>query len=238
MARRKGAAGVEDGRRQVVRQMVRILDRAYGGAAWDRGRTPPDVLDCLMRTILSQNTNDANRDRAYRHLRETFPSWEAVMTADAAAVKDAIRVAGLANQKGPCMQTFLQWLKAERGDLDLSFICDFPLGEAVRLLTRHKGVGIKTAYVTLAFACNRDVCAVDTHIHRILRRVGVIDVGCGREKAHLELATWIPKGKARFFHVNLLDFGKEVCTARKPCCDVCPISHVCAYYRTACRAGG
>lgn len=238
MGRRKGATGAQDGRRQVVRQMVRILDRAYGGAAWDRERTPPDALDCLMRTVLSQNTNDGNRDRAYRRLRETFPSWEAVMTAGTEAVKDAIRVAGLANQKGPCMQGFLRWLQAERGDLDLGFICGLPLEEAVRLLTRHKGVGIKTAYVVLAFACNKDVCAVDTHIHRILRRVGVVDAGCGREKAHLALAPLIPKGKARSFHVDLLDLGKEICKARKPCCDVCPISHLCAYYRTDCRAGG
>ncbi len=222
-----------DPRRRVVRQMVRALDRVFGGEEWDRTRKPPDPLDSLMRTILSQNTTDENRDRAYDRLRAQFPSWESVMRARPAAVKEAIRVAGLANQKGPAMQAFLRWLQSERGELCLDFIRDLPADEAVQMLTRHKGVGIKTAYIVLAFACNKDLCAVDTHVHRILRRVGIIDEKCGREKAHLELAPLIPEGKARSFHVNLIGFGKSICTARHPACETCPIARECRYYQIA-----
>lgn len=216
----------------VVRKMAKALDRKYGGSEWDRRRKRPDPLDALMRTILSQNTNDENRDRGYARLKERLPTWEAVLEADAREVKDAIRPAGLANQKGPNMQAFLRWLKEEQGVLSLDFIEGLPDDEAVALLTRHRGIGIKTAYILLAFAFDRDLCAVDTHVHRILKRVGVIDGSCGRERAHLELAPLIPKGEARAFHVNLLDLGKQVCTARNPLCEACPISHLCRYYRT------
>ena len=216
--------------RKTVEAMVGLLERAFGGEAWDRRRRPPDPLDSLMRTILSQNTTDENRDRAYEALKAKLPTWEAVMEAPPEAVKEAIRVAGLANQKGPAMQSVLRWLHSERGELNLDFIGDLPEEEAVRVLTRHRGVGIKTASIVLAFACNKDLCAVDTHVHRILRRVGIVAEGCGREKAHLELAPLIPKGKARSFHVNLIDFGKTVCTARQPACDSCPIVTMCRYY--------
>ena len=153
------------------------------------------------------------------------------MGARPAGVKEAIRIAGLANQKGPTMQAFLRWLKSERGALSLDFIRDMPEDKGIELLTGHKGVGIKTAYIVLAFACRKDLCAVDTHVHRILRRVGIIDEKCGREKAHRELRPLIPKGKARSFHVNLVDFGKSVCTARKPACETCPIARKCRYYQ-------
>ncbi len=222
---------VTDAPWRVVGKMIRALDRVFGGAARDRRRKPPDVLDSLMRTILSQNTTDENRDRAYERLRERFPTWEAVMEARPGEVKDAIRVAGLANQKGPNMQAFLRWLKSKRGELSLDFIRDLPEDRAIRTLTRHRGVGIKTAYIVLAFACDMDLCAVDTHVHRILRRVGIIDEGCSREKAHTELAPLIPKGKARAFHVNLIDFGKTICTARNPACETCPIARMCRYYQ-------
>ncbi|MCZ6634551.1 MAG: endonuclease III [bacterium] len=213
--------------------MVRRLDKQFGGEAWDKKRIPPDPLDDLMRTILSQNTTDENRDRGYHTLRDRYPTWEAVMKAPLAKVKDAIRIAGLANQKGPAMQGFLRWLQEERGALSLDFLKGLSGEEGIGLLVQHKGIGIKTASIVLAFACGKDLCAVDTHVHRILRRVGIIDERCGREKAHTILAPLIPKGKARSFHVNLIDFGKTVCQARNPKCDVCPISHRCAYFQQA-----
>ncbi|MDA0745161.1 MAG: endonuclease III [bacterium] len=215
----------------MIKAMVRVLDEKYKGSAWDQDRVRPDPLDALMRTILSQNTTDENRDRGYDTLRERFPTWEQVLGADLQEIKDAIRIAGLANQKGPTMQNFLRWLLAECGKLDLRFLNELASDEAVKLLTQHKGVGIKTAYIVLAFSCDQDLCAVDTHVHRILRRVGIIDDTCSREKAHRELAPLIPKGEARAFHVNLLDFGKDVCTARKPSCEVCSIMSFCRYFK-------
>ena len=217
------------GRAAVVRKMVRALDPLFGGEAWARQRRDSDPLDTLIRAILSQNTNDGNSGQAYRSLRERFSTWEAVLEADPEDLKETIRIAGLANQKGPTIQAVLTWLKSERGKLELDFLCGLPEEEAVEILTRHKGVGIKTAFIVLSFACGKDLCAVDTHVHRILRRMGVVDERCGREKAHAELAGLIPKGRARSFHVNLVDFGKTICTAQKPDCQACPLRRPCRF---------
>ena len=214
----------------LIAEMSSALDDSFGGAAWDRKRVRPDSLDALMRTILSQNTNDENRDRAFDRMRARFPEWSDVMVADEAQLKDAIRVAGLSNTKAPNLQAFLRWLKRERGDLNLDFLRDLSNQTAVSLLTEHRGIGIKTAYIVLAFAFDRDLCAVDTHVHRILRRVGVVSARCSREKAHTELAPLIPEGQARSLHINLVEFGKTVCTARNPSCDACPVSRLCRYY--------
>ncbi len=215
----------------VIAEMCRVLDETLGGSSRDLKRVRPDGLDALMRTILSQNTNDENRDRAYDRMRARFPDWRDVMAADTAALKDAVRVAGLANSKAPNMQAFLNWLEHERGSLNLDFLRHLSNQAAVTLLTKHRGIGIKTAYIVLAFAFDRDLCAVDTHVYRVLRRVGVVSARCGREKAHTELAPLVPKGQARPFHMNMVDFGKTVCTARKPSCGVCPVSRLCRYYR-------
>lgn len=214
----------------VIAEMSIILDGLFGGAAWDLGRARPDGLDALMRTILSQNTNDENRDRAFERMRARFPEWGDVMAADEAQLKDAIRVAGLANSKAPNMQAFLRWLKQKRGNLNLDFLRDLQTQTAVSLLTEHRGIGIKTAYIVLAFAYDRDLCAVDTHVYRVLRRVGVVSAKCTRERAHLELAPLIPEGHARSFHINMVEFGKTVCTARNPSCSACPVSPLCRYY--------
>jgi endonuclease-3 len=217
--------------KSVVRDMARLLDRKYKGAKWDKGRTRPDPLDSLVRTILSQNTTDENRDRAFNEMQRRFPTWESVMNARPEDLKESVRVAGLANQKAPSIQSFLKWLNAEKGRLDLGFIKDLPVNTAIETLKAHKGVGIKTVYIVLAFAFDKDLCAVDTHVHRILKRVGIIQEKCGREKAHDVIAPLIPKGKARVFHMNLVDFGKDICTARKPACEVCPLSHMCNFHK-------
>ncbi|MBT4140404.1 MAG: endonuclease III, partial [Candidatus Latescibacteria bacterium] len=119
-----------------------------------------------MRTILSQNTTDENRDRGYNTLRAQYPTWEKVMRASPQKVQDAIKVAGLAKQKGPTMQNVLKWVHKEQGTLSLDFLKEIDTDEAITLLVQHKGIGLKTAYIVLAFACNQDLCAVDTHVYR------------------------------------------------------------------------
>lgn len=220
-------------RRALVRNVFRVLDRIYGGVAWNPKREARDPLDALIRTILSQNTTDRNRDRAFDGLKERFSTWPEVARADLRRLTRAIRVAGLTNQKARTIRSFLRWLERERGDFDLGFVEGLEDEEAVELLTSHRGIGLKTAYIVLAFAFDRDMCAVDTHVHRVLRRVGVIGERVGRDRAHLELAELIPKGMARGFHLDLIDFGRGVCTARSPSCDICPITGFCSYYRTA-----
>lgn len=219
-----------DPRSKIVTEIHKRLDKKFGGEAWDKTRMPSPPLENLMRTILSQNTTDKNRDLAYNTMRAKYPTWEKAMRAKPETFQKTIAVAGLAKQKGAAMQNVLKWLWAERGELSLDFLNERDPEEAIQTLVQHKGIGIKTAYIVLAFACNQDLCAVDTHVHRILQRVGILNEKCSREKAHPELRPLIPHGKARAFHVNLLDLGKTICHARKaPQCPTCPLSDLCTH---------
>ena len=190
-----------------------------------------DVLECLILTILSQNTTDVNRDKGYAKLIEKFPTWEDVLQADVKAIEAAIKIAGLGNQKSHTIKNFLTWLKTEHGELSLEFIHDMGTEAALELLCQHKGIGIKTASVTLSFACGREVFPVDTHILRISKRLGLIPPNCSAEKAHQELPPIIPAGKAYPFHMNLIYFGRRICDARKPLCERCPLTEQCLYFR-------
>ena len=190
-----------------------------------------DVLECLILTILSQNTTDINRDKGYAVLKDRFPTWEDVLHADVRAVERAIKIAGLGQQKSHTIKNFLTWLKAKYGELSLEFIHDMETEEALEFLCQHKGIGIKTASVTLSFACGREVFPVDTHILRISKRLGLIPPNCSAEKAHQLLPAIIPEGKAYPFHMNLIYFGRRICNARKPLCERCPLTQSCLYFR-------
>ncbi len=207
--------------------MVATLDRRHRGTEWASRRRRPDPVDAIVRTILSQNTSDSNRDLGYDGLRSRFQSWDQVRRARLGTIEAAIRRAGLAGQKARSIRGFLNWLHRERGELCLDFLEELSDEQAVEILIEQRGIGMKTAYILMAFAFGRDLCAVDTHVHRILKRVGVIDAFCGRDKAHTELRPLIPQGKAIAFHVNLLDHGKTVCTARAPDCGSCDIAPLC-----------
>ncbi|RKU31371.1 hypothetical protein C6497_02435 [Candidatus Poribacteria bacterium] len=195
-----------------------------------RGGTK-DVLECLISTILSQNTTDVNRDKGYIQLRKKYPTWEQVLKASVKSIEEQIRIVGLGKQKAETIKNFLTWLNQEYGELSLEFIHKMDTEDAMDLLCQHKGIGIKTASVTLSFACGRDVFPVDTHIHRIAKRLGLIQQNCSAEKAHYELPLIIPEGKSYPFHMNLIYFGRQICNARKPLCDQCPLTDYCLYYK-------
>ena len=203
------------------------LENMFGTPKWDSTR---DVLACLIETILSQNTTDVSRDKGYARLREQFPTWDDVVQADVQAVQESIKIVGLGNQKATTIKNFLSWLKAEYGELSLEFIHDMKTEDALELLCQHKGIGIKTASVTLAFACGREVFPVDTHIHRISKRLALIPQNCSADKAHVELPKIVPKGKSYPFHMNLIYFGRQICNARKPMCEQCPFTQHCLYF--------
>ena len=190
-----------------------------------------DVLECLILTILSQNTTDVNRDKGYAELKDRLPTWEDVLHADLKTIEAAIRLAGLGKQKSQTIKNFLLWLKTEHGELSLEFMHDMETEAALELLCQHKGIGIKTACVTLSFACGREVFPVDTHILRISKRLGLIASNCSAEKAHQALPPIVPAGKAYPFHMNLIYFGRQICNARKPLCERCPLTQHCFYYR-------
>jgi endonuclease-3 len=202
---------------------VRPLDRAEAPARWD----PIDPLDELINTILSQNTNDLNRDRAYHALRAKFPAWVAVRDAPAAQVITAIRPAGLSNQKGPRIQKVLRRITAERGELDLNFLRDWLADEAKAWLMSLEGVGPKTASIVLLFALGKPAFPVDTHIQRVTGRLGLIPPGTSADKAHDILEALVPPEWYHSFHLNVIQHGRQVCKAQRPRCEQCVLQKHC-----------
>jgi endonuclease-3 len=202
------------------------LLEAFGQPTW---RDPLSPVDELVSTILSQNTNDLNRDRAFKSLKAEFPGWEAVRDARKSAVIKAISVAGLANQKGPRIQQVLRAITEERGSLDLAFLADLPLEEARAWLMRFKGVGPKTAAIVLQFSLDRPAFPVDTHIYRVTGRIGLRPEKMSVEHAHAHLESLLPTESYYAAHLNMIRLGREVCQARKPLCYKCPISKLCDY---------
>jgi endonuclease-3 len=207
--------------------VYQMLLEVYGYPQW---RQPLPPLDELVSTILSQNTNDANRDRGFEALRRRFPTWEAVRDASPEAVIDAIRPAGLANQKGPRIQAALRAITAEAGRLDLDFLRDLDPPDARAWLMRFKGVGPKTASIVLQFSLEKPAFPVDTHIYRVSGRLGLRPERMTVEQAHEHLAALFPPETYYAAHLNLIRLGREVCHARRPACSACPLKAYCDYY--------
>ncbi|HEX8354218.1 MAG TPA: hypothetical protein VF611_15020, partial [Pyrinomonadaceae bacterium] len=213
-----------------VGYVVQNLERAYGEPfnKW----TSWDVLDMLVAVILSQATSDANSDRTYDALKKRFPTWDAVLRAREQTLADTIRLGGLANQKAAVIRGLLREVKERHGSFDLSFLRELPALEAVRYLAGFRGVGPKTAACTLLFACGLEVFPLDTHIFRILRRVGLIPAKCSDQFAHEVMNRVVPAGKFYSFHVNLIRHGRSLCRPREPLCGRCPVVEYCDYGRT------
>lgn len=202
----------------------------YGEPTW---RNPLPALDELVSTILSQNTNDTNRDRAFESLRGAFPSWEAVRDAPEEAVIETIRPAGLANQKGPRIQAVLRQITEERGQLDLSFLESYTPEDAMQWLLKFKGVGPKTASIVLQFSLGMPAFPVDTHIYRVSGRLGLRPPKMTADQAHEHLAAQFPQNAYYAAHLNIIRLGREICHARKPECELCPLQKLCDYYQSA-----
>jgi endonuclease-3 len=198
----------------------------YGVPDWG---VPLPPLDELVSTILSQNTNDANRDRAYRSLRKQFPTWEAVRDAEPSEVVAAIRPAGLANQKGPRIQSILKEITAQRGDLDLEFLRQWPPEQVHDWLVSFKGVGPKTAAIVMLFSLGMSAFPVDTHVYRVTGRLGLRPAQMSVEQAHTYLADLFSPETYGPAHLNLIRLGREICQARKPNCPTCPVQDLCEY---------
>ena len=214
---------------RLKRRALKIHEKllaAFGEPTW---RNPLQPIDELVSTILSQNTNDINRDRAFTALRVQFPTWVSVRDAKQQDVIAAIRSAGLANQKGPRIQNVLREITAERGNLDLSFLKDVPLEEARSWLTKFHGVGPKTAAIVLQFSLGRPAFPVDTHIYRVTGRVGLRPLKMNVEQAHVYLERLFKPETYYAAHLNLIRLGREVCHPRKPDCPNCPIRSLCDY---------
>lgn len=211
---------------KLARQVHQRLLDFYGQPVWSNPLPP---VDELVSTILSQNTNDTNRDRAFESLRRSFSTWEGVRDAGPASVIAAIRMAGLANQKGPRIQQVLKDISAERGSLDLYFLKDLPLEEARLWLKKFKGVGPKTAAIVLLFSLGRPAFPVDTHIYRVTGRIGLLPEKMTVEQAHPHLEKLFPPDAYYSAHLNIIRLGREICAARHPACPRCPLRTLCKY---------
>ena len=234
-----------------IHRVCEALDRSYGIKLWTR-REP--ILGELVLTILSQNTTARNCNEAFRALSERFPMWDQVMNAPWQEIADAIRVGGLANRKAPRIKSILREIHNERGKLDLEWLADVPDDQALHYLLRFDGVGRKTAACVLMFALGRPVLPVDTHVHRVATRLGligsmsadaahdalqaiVIHSSSGarvraRVRARVELAPDQRSEAERVysFHINTVLHGRQVCHARNPECRRCCLSGDCDYF--------
>jgi endonuclease-3 len=204
--------------RAKVRRITRLLERKYGVPQRERRGDP---IEILIQTILSQNTNDRNRDRAYQRLKTRFPHWEDVLRARTQTVIQAIRPGGLAEQKARRIREILHWINEREGKLSLSFLRKMESSKIKRTIGALRGIGPKTVHCLLLFGLRREAFPVDTHILRVGKRMGFIPEKLSAEKAHSWMAPLVPKGKALSLHLNLIRFGREICRAKNPNCGDC-----------------
>lgn len=189
-----------------------------------------DPFRVLVRGILSQNTSDVNSDRAYESLRDRFPAWSDVAAAEEDAVSDAIRSGGLAEQKAKAIKAVMDRFCRD-GEASLDELSDMSVADAEKELKTIKGIGTKTARLVLLFGFGWPVFVVDTHVHRVSRRLRLVPDNATRAKAHLLLDDLIPDERKYEAHINFIRHGRECCRARNPLCEQCPVRRWCVYVR-------
>lgn len=206
-----------------------VADRLFdyfGEPTWHIKLPAVDELVC---TILSQNTNDINRDKAFQALKARYSGWQSVLEAEPADLQRVIAIAGLANQKGPAIQNALLKIFEERNEFDLDWLREKTPEEAHAWLLSMKGVGPKTAAIVMVFSLGMPAFPVDTHIFRVSGRIGLRPQAFNVEKTH---AYFLEIGDpARFgtLHINLIELGRQICHPRKPDCPHCPVNDLCQY---------
>jgi len=203
-----------------------VLEMHYGRPTL---KTRRDPLSELILTILTQNTSDTNSGRAYRALIDRYATWDEVMNAPTDQLAETIRSGGLANVKAPRIQRILCQLQQERGELSLGFLEDATVEEARKYLLSLYGVGPKTAACVLLFAMHKAALPVDTHVHRVSKRVGLVPDRISAEKAHTVLEMIIAPEEYYPFHLLFIQHGRVLCKAQRPLCVECPIKDECVY---------
>jgi endonuclease-3 len=218
-----------------IARTLPALRRAYGPRP---ARCWGDGVSVLVDTILSQNTSASNSDAGFRQLRRRFRSWNQVADAPVAEVERHIRVSGLSNQKAPRIQSILRTIRDQRGKINLQFLQEMPDEEAYAYLRSFPGVGPKTAACTLLFAFNKALFPVDTHIHRIARRLGWVGPRATAEQTHDLLTPRIAPKDRYEMHVLLIEHGRKTCRAINPRCEECVLLAMCPYGRTRTKRRG
>ena len=193
-----------------------------------RPKKLPNPIDALIATILSQNTNDNNSYKAYLNLKRRYESIDKLVEAPRREIENTIKVAGLGKQKSASIKRFLTTLKKKNGRLNVQFIRKMADEEILDELTSIKGIGVKTASCVLLFSLDRNVCPVDTHVHRTLNRIGLVKTTTP-DKTFEQIKNQLSNGVAHQFHTNLIRLGREICKPSKPSCSICPLLQVCAF---------
>ncbi len=213
-----------------IRRITEKLDELYesGKQNFFLRSKKPGILDTLIATKLSQNTTDKTSYKAYLNLKEKFTSWEDVAKAPVSSIKSAIRVCGLADVKSKDIKKMLNELIAEHGSLNLNFLRKKSDDEVYDELLKYKGIGVKTISCVLAFSMGRNVFPVDTHVHRILNRMGILETKTP-EQTFETAKSLIPDDVKVTFHINLIKFGRNICKAQNPLCGSCPVYNGCGF---------
>lgn len=208
-----------------LRKVARLLETRYGRPGHCAHETDP--VRNLILTILSQNTTDRNRDRAFRSLMDRFPTLPRLAAASPEEVEEAIRVGGLPKAKAGAILSALARMRSERGTFSLEHLRKMPLPDARAELVSFPGVGVKTANILLLFSFGMPAFPVDTHILRVTRRLGLVPASFDLARAALLLEPQVPDGEAVPLHLNLIRLGREICSPRKPRHAECPLLPVC-----------
>jgi len=216
-----------DRRKSKYGSIAAALTEVYGELDWARNQ---DGMDELVSCILSQSTNDTNRDRAFERLKSSYESWHAVRFAEIGELTDVIRPAGLANQKAPRIQDVLATIHDKAGEYSIDFLDELSIEEAKDWLVSLKGIGPKTAAIVLCFAYGRPAFPVDTHIYRVSKRIGFIPEKLSANDAHPVMEAIVPADDYYQFHIQLIQHGRDTCHARKPVCERCSITRHCDYF--------
>ncbi|SRR6266508_740242 len=210
-------------------EIVRRLSELYGQPVW---RPHGDPMSELILTILSQNTSDANSGRAFMRLRWRFGTWEELLAANPDEIVPAIQTGGLARIKAPRLKGILEEVWARCGSFDMMFLKELPLDEAKTWLRSLRGVGPKTAACVLMFALGRPALPVDTHVHRVAQRLGLVPAKAGAAQAHDILEAILKPDEVYPFHVSLIKHGRRLCRAQRPLCERCPLLDGCPFGRS------
>lgn len=212
--------------------MYVILVATYGERQLKPPRREPMVE--LIMTILSQRTTHANEALAFKQMREHYGSWEAIRDADTAELTALIAPSNYAEAKAPHIKATLAQIIRERGEANIDFLENLPVEEGLRWLLSLPGVGVKTASLVLLFNFGKRIMPVDTHVHRVSLRTGLLAPRTSAEKAHIHLLEMLPSDPHILFnfHVSCLRHGQKICTWSAPKCPDCPIKHLCDYYKT------
>ena len=205
-------------------KIKKLLDKQYGDIEW---RDEMETLDELIFTVLTQNTSDINAEKAFKNLKSRYINWNEIVESTDEKLETIIRIGGLGKQKSIRIKKILKEIYLRTGGYDLSILKDMPFNEVKEWLITLPGVGPKTAAVVMSFALKLPAFPVDTHIHRISKRLGYIDQNTSAEKAH-EIMENIILPKDRFnFHILLITHGRKICKPNNPKCYICPLTSYC-----------